>query len=249
MNSTHNPGYPSHRFERQIPLIGPDGQKNLEDATVLIAGAGGLGSPAATYLALAGIGELIIVDDDIIQESNLNRQFLHAAGSVGLQKVYSAEATIHGLAPDTSIIAHSIRIDENSADRLVKDADIVIDALDNYESRFILHEAAWNADVAFIHGAIEGFSGQLTSIIPGSSPCLSCLITAVPPSEKVPVIGATAGVIGSMQALEAIKYLTKSGTMISGRLLIWDGLSGRTEFLKIGKRNNCPVCEEGKDRK
>ncbi|HPP77352.1 HesA/MoeB/ThiF family protein [Methanospirillum sp.] len=233
---------PSRRFERQIPLIGAEGQKNLEEATVLIAGAGGLGSPAATYLALAGTGELIIVDDDRISESNLNRQFLHAASSVGLQKVYSAQTTLHGLAPELSVISYPRRIDEQSAGELVRDADVVIDALDNYESRFILHEAAWNADIPFIHGAIEGFSGQLTSIIPGHSPCLSCLIPSAPLSEKVPVIGATAGVIGSMQAMEAIKYLTGKGTMMTGRLFLWDGLSGRGEYVKFGRRKNCPVC-------
>ncbi len=233
----------SRRFERQIPLIGPEGQKKLEDATVLIAGAGGLGSPAATYLALAGAGELIIVDDDRIQESNLNRQFLHAASSVGLQKVYSAETTLHSMAPDVSVISYPRRIDKTSAGELVRDADVVIDALDNYESRFILHEAAWNAGIPFIHGAIEGFSGQLTSIIPGHSPCLSCLIPSAPPSEKVPVIGATAGVIGSMQAMEAIKFLTGKGTMMTGRLFLWDGLSGRSEYVKFGRRKSCPVCE------
>lgn len=249
MNTTLQPHPSDRRFERQIPLIGSEGQKQLEKATVFIAGAGGLGSPAATYLALAGIGELIIVDDDVIQESNLNRQFLHAAASVGLQKVYSAEATIHGMAPDVSVIAYPSRIDATSAERLVTDADIIIDALDNYETRFLLHEAAWNAGKPFIHGAIEGFSGQLTSIIPGQSPCLSCLIPAAPPSGKVPVIGATAGVIGSMQAMEAIKFLTGKGTMISGRLLLWDGMSGRTEYLSIGKRKNCQVCGTEKVRK
>ena len=241
------PSDPTSRFERQLPLIGPEGQKKLENSTVLIAGAGGLGSPAATYLALAGVGELIIVDDDRIQESNLNRQFLHAAASVGLQKVYSAEATLTSLAPETSVIAYPGRIDATSADRLVADADVVIDALDNYETRFILHESAWNAEIPFIHGAIEGFSGQMTSILPGQSPCLSCLIPAAPPGGKVPVIGAVAGVIGSIQAMEAIKYLTGTGSMISGRLFLWDGQAGRSEFLTIGKRKNCPVCSHKGD--
>ncbi|PWR74796.1 HesA/MoeB/ThiF family protein [Methanospirillum stamsii] len=234
----------SGRYERQISLIGSEGQKKLNDATILIAGAGGLGSPAATYLALAGIGELVIVDDDVIQESNLNRQFLHATQSIGLQKVYSAQATLEKMQPDVSVVAYPKRIDAQSANRLIKDADLVIDALDNYESRFILHEAAWKAGIPFIHGAIEGFSGQLTSIIPKSSPCLSCLIPSAPPVGKVSVMGATAGVIGSMQAMEAIKYLTNTGSMISGRLLIWDGLSGRIEFMKTEKRKNCQVCSE-----
>lgn len=238
------PLYNSSRFERQLPLIGSEGQKKLENSTVLIAGAGGLGSPAATYLALAGVGEIIIVDDDNIQESNLNRQFLHSAASVGQRKAYSAESTLHELAPDASIIAHPIRIDRTSARQLVRDADIVIDALDNYETRFILHDSAWAVGIPYIHGAIEGFSGQLTSIIPGKSPCLSCLIPGTPPGGKIPVIGATAGVIGSMQAMEVIKFLTGTGTMITGRLLIWDGLSGRSEYLKIGRRKNCHFCSD-----
>lgn len=216
----------TNRFERQIPLIGLEGQKKLGESTVLIAGAGGLGSPAATYLALAGIGELILVDDDVIQDSNLNRQFLHASQSVGLQKVYSAQATLEALQPDVSVAAYPERITAGSVERLIKDADLVIDALDNYESRFFLHEAAWKKGIPFIHGAIEGFSGQLTSIVPEKSPCLSCIIPGEPPSGKVPVMGATAGIIGSMQALEAIKYLTGTGSLISGRLLLWDGLSG-----------------------
>ncbi len=232
----------SRRFERQLPLIGSEGQRKLQDATVLIGGAGGLGSPVATYLALAGVGELIIVDDDRIQESNLNRQFLHAASSVGCMKVYSAEATLHNLAPEVTVLSYPTKIESSTAHDLVRDADVVVDALDNYESRFILHQAAYHAGIPFIHGAVEGFSGQLTSIIPQSSPCLACLIPGAPPAEKIPVIGATAGVIGSMQAMEVIKYLSGTGTMITGKLFLWDGLSNRCEYVRFGRRKDCTVC-------
>ncbi|MDD1724507.1 MAG: HesA/MoeB/ThiF family protein [Methanospirillum sp.] len=246
MRSLKSTGSTSRRYERQIPLFGPEGQNRLGDATVLIAGAGGLGSPVATYLALAGVGELVIVDYDVIQESNLNRQFLHATASVGLKKVYSAEATLRSLQPDLSIVTYPEKIDASSAGRLVSDSDLVVDALDNYEARFLLHEAAWNAGIPFIHGAVEGFCGQMTSIIPGESPCLSCLIPTPPPASPVPVVGATAGVIGSLQAMEAIKFITGTGKMLSGRLLIWDGLSGRTDYLKIRQRVDCPVCSHGR---
>ena len=178
------PSYSSSRFERQLPLIGPEGQKKLENSTILIAGAGGLGSPAATYLALAGVGELIIVDDDRIQESNLNRQFLHAASSVGLQKVYSAEATLGSLAPDTSVVAYPGRIDEGSADRLVADADVVIDALDNYESRFTPNLPGMQSSL--YTRSVEGFSGQMTSIIPKKAPVCPVLYLLFP-KWKVPV--------------------------------------------------------------
>jgi adenylyltransferase/sulfurtransferase len=234
------------RYKRQIPLIGREEQKNLSDATVFIAGAGGLGSPVATYLALAGIGELIIADDDVVQLSNLNRQFLHATKDVGSLKAYSAANTLSALNPDVTISAIPKRITAETISEIVHDAAVIVDATDNFETRYLLNKTAVDLQIPFIHGAVEGFSGQMTTIIPGSSPCFSCIFPHSPPQQSTPVIGATAGVIGSLQAMEVIKYLTGKGDLLTGRLLIWDGLSGRCDYLNVAKRSTCTVCHQEK---
>lgn len=232
------------RYARQIPLIGREGQARLADATVYIAGAGGLASPVATYLALAGVGELIMVDDDVVQESNLNRQFLHATRNIGKKKVYSAAEKLSALNPDLTITACPERITRENSLNLAADADIIVDATDNFDTRYLLNETAIHLDIPLVHGAVEGFSGQMTMIIPGNTPCLSCLFRHPPPQQQTQVLGATAGVIGSMQSLEVIKYLTGSDQLMTGRLLIWDGLSGRIDYLAISPRTDCPVCHE-----
>jgi molybdopterin-synthase adenylyltransferase len=231
------------RYARQLPLFGREGQKKLADATVFIAGVGGLGSPVATYLAMAGIGELIIVDDDQVQESNLNRQFLHANRNIGMRKVYSAAETLAALNPDLTITAIPERITPITVESQTDDADILVDATDNFETRYLLNERAFQAGIPLIHGAVEGFSGQLTTIVPGETPCLSCLFPKIPPAHETPVIGATAGVIGSLQAMEVIKYITGCGRLLAGRLLIWDGMSGRSDYLTLSIRSDCPVCQ------
>lgn len=235
------------RYSRQLPLIGTHGQEHLFQSSVFIAGTGGLGSPVATYLTLAGIGNLILADDDVVQESNLNRQFLHATHDVGVQKVYSAARTLSALNPDPTITACPERVTGGNVDRFVQDADIIVDATDNFETRYLLNDAAIRHQVPLIHGAVEGFSGQLTTIIPGKTPCLSCVFPLAPPKRQTPIIGATAGVIGSLEAIEVIKYLTGNGNLMTGRLLIWDGLSGRTDYLMISRRDNCSSCNPEND--
>jgi molybdopterin-synthase adenylyltransferase len=231
------------RYSRQLSLLGREGQQKLADATVFIAGAGGLGSPVACYLAMAGIGELIIVDDDQVQESNLNRQFLHANRNIGMRKVYSAAETLTALNPDLTITAIPERITSETVETQTNDADILVDATDNFETRYLLNKTAIQSGIPLVHGAVEGFSGQLTTILPGKTPCLSCLFHRAPPERDTPVIGATAGVIGSLEAMEVIKYITGSGRLIAGRLLIWDGLSGRSDYLTLSTRRDCPVCQ------
>ena len=225
-----------------MTLVGAEGQKKLADSSVFIAGAGGLGSPVATYLALAGVGELIIADDDVVQESNLNRQFLHATKDIGKQKVYSACETLHALNPDITISAIPERITRDNIGMHTSDADIIVDATDNFETRYLLNETSVSRGIPLIHGAVEGFSGQLTTIIPGLTPCISCIFPSCPPPHETPIIGATAGVIGSLQAMEVVKYLTGNGRLLTGRLLIWDGLSGKTDYMTISRRVECSVC-------
>ncbi|HWQ65998.1 MAG TPA: HesA/MoeB/ThiF family protein [Methanospirillum sp.] len=234
----------SERYIRQIPLFGSDGQEKLLDSCVLVAGAGGLGSPAATYLALAGVGEIIIADADVVDETNLNRQFLHATSNIGLMKVYSAASTLKALNPDISISACPESITSGTINGLVRDADIIVDAVDNYETRYVLNQAAIEHQIPLVHGAVEGFSGQMTTIIPGKTPCLACIIPESPPKRITPIIGATAGVIGSLQAMEVIKCITGTGTLLSGRLMIWDGSSGRTDYITLKQRSDCAVCTQ-----
>lgn len=227
---------------RQIPVIGEEGQDKLKAATVFIAGAGGLGSPIATYLALAGVGTIIIADGDCVEFSNLNRQFLHKTSSIGMLKAESARDTIISLNPDVNVITVPDWITEDNVDLMIRSSNLVIDALDSYDARFILNRAVFRLNKPMIHGAVEGLSGQMTTIIPGETPCLSCLIERAPPVRKPPIIGATAGVIGSLQAQEAVKFLTGTGSLMTGRLFIFDGANGIFEILPFYRRKRCGVC-------
>lgn len=230
------------RYARQIPVISPEGQERLADASVLIVGAGGLGSPVATYLTLAGTGELIIADPDQVHESDLNRQFLHATRSIGQKKVYSATETLHSLNPDITISAIPDAITQGTISRYAKDVEIIVDATDNFQARFILNEFSHNHNIPLVHGAVQECFGQVTTIIPGKTPCLSCIFPDVFEGGETAIIGAAAGVIGSMQALEVIKWITGTGELLAGRLMVWDGLSGRSELLNVSKRKDCQVC-------
>lgn len=230
------------KYARQIPLFGSTGQKKISETSVFIAGAGGLGSAVSTYLVQAGIGEIIIADYDVVVESNLNRQFLHATKDIGKKKVYSAYQTLHAMNPDITISAIPDRITRDNICSCIRDADLLVDATDNYITRFLLNETSQEESIPLIHGAVEGFSGQLTTIIPGLTPCLSCIFPNIPEQYPTPVLGATAGVIGSLQAMEVIKYITGSGHLLTGRLLIWDGLIGKTDYLTVSKRKDCGGC-------
>lgn len=230
------------RYGRQIMMFGEKGQELLRDATVLIAGAGGLGSPVAIYLAAAGIGKIRIVDFDSVEESNLNRQILHWDHDIGRMKVKSAREKIEQLNPDIRIETMTARIEENNIMEIVADADIIVDAMDNYDTRFLLNSAAISMGIPMVHGAVHGFHGQITTIVPGDTPCLSCLFPTSPPKELFPIVGATAGVIGTMQANEVIKYLTGSGKLLAGQMLIWNGAEGRTEVITIRPNPACTRC-------
>jgi len=230
------------RYGRQVGLIGAEGQRRLKRATALVVGAGGLGSSVSVYLAVAGVGRIVVVDGDVVETTNLNRQILHRTRDIGRPKAVSAAETIKELNPEVEAQAVALFADEENLKGLVGEADLVVDALDNFPSRYILNRAALERGVPLFHGAISGFDGQATTIIPERTPCLRCVFPRSPPKKTSPALGATCGVIGSIQAGEAIKYLTGRGDLLCGRLLIWDGLRARGDEISIERNPRCPDC-------
>ncbi len=210
------------RYDRQMLIhgFGEAGQEKLKKATVFLAGAGGLGSPAAIYLAAAGIGTLRIADRDIVDPSNLNRQVLHWEADIGGKKALSAAEKLHNLNPYIKIETLPVTIDESNIAGLVGEADVIIDAMDNLPARYLLNRVAIEKKVPFIHGAVYGFEGRVMTVLPGRTACLNCVYHgATVPSVKFPVIGVTPGVIGCIQATEAIKYIVGIGELLTDRLL------------------------------
>lgn len=233
------------RYKRQILLFGEEGQERLKKAHIFIAGAGGLGSPIAIYLAVAGVGTITIVDMDTVDQSNLNRQILHSDRDVGKKKTVSALEKLREYNTDITINAIDTTITAENIRELVGRADGIVDAMDNYPVRYLLNRVALEKKVPFFHGAIRGFYGQATTILPGKTPCLECIFPKAPPKEVFPVVGATPGVIGTVQATEVIKYLTGQGSLLEGRLFIWDGLSSTSEEITVCRNPSCPACGAG----
>lgn len=233
------------RYKRQILLFGEEGQERLKRSHIFIAGAGGLGSPVSIYLAVAGVGEITIVDMDTVDQTNLNRQILHTDRDVGKKKTVSALAKLRELNPDITVNAIDTTISADNVHDLVGRADGIVDALDNYPIRYLLNRVALEKKVPFFHGGIRGFYGQVTTIVPGETPCLECIFPKAPPKEVFPVVGATPGVIGTVQATEVIKYLTKQGDLLAGRLFIWDGLLAKAEEIAVERNPACPACGAG----
>ncbi len=232
----------SERYCRQLLIFGEEGQNRLKNSHVAIAGAGGLGSPVAYYLAVAGVGSLTIIDKDVVELSNLNRQILHYDEDIGIEKVESASIKLKRINPHITVHAKSENIDPSSVDSLIGDASVIVDAMDNFETRYILNSFAVKNRKILVHGAVRSFDGQVTTVIPGKSACLACIFPDVKVSDKVPVIGITPGIIGLLQANEVIKHLLGIGEGLGNRLLLWDGLTGRLEEIKLKKRPDCPVC-------
>ena len=228
------------RYKRQMMLFGEEGQERLKKAHIFIAGAGGLGSPVSIYLAVAGVGTITIVDMDVVDLTNLNRQILHFDRDIGKKKTASAEEKLQALNPDIKINAIDVRIEESNALKLIGKADGIVDAMDNYPTRYLLNDIAIAKEIPFFHGGIRGFYGQVTTIIPGKTPCLKCIFPKAPPKEVFPVVGVTPGIIGTIQANEVIKYLIGSGELLTNRLFIWDGMQSHAEEICV-ERN--PVCE------
>jgi molybdopterin/thiamine biosynthesis adenylyltransferase len=230
------------RYKRQMMLFGEYGQERLKKAHIFIAGAGGLGSPISIYLAVAGVGTITIVDMDVVDLTNLNRQILHFDRDIGKKKTASAEEKLQALNPDITINAIDVKIEESNAIKLIGKSDGIVDAMDNYPTRYLLNDVAIAKEIPLFHGGIRGFYGQATTIIPGKTPCLKCIFPKAPPKEVFPVVGVTPGIIGTIQANEVIKYLTGSGELLTGRLFIWDGMQAHAEELCVERNPRCEAC-------
>jgi adenylyltransferase/sulfurtransferase len=232
------------RYARQmiIPNWGEETQRKLKASKVFIAGAGGLGSPVSFNLAVAGIGLIRICDFDSPELSNLNRQFLHDDSRIGVNKAESAKRTLSRLNPHVEIEAITEKIDDPSVDRLVGDSDVILDCMDNYPTRFVLNASAVRKGIPLIHGSIWGFEGRVTFIHSPETACLACIFKEAPPREVFPVLGATPGITGTIQAMEAIKYLAGVGSLLKNRLLCCDYLEMRFFEVKARRDPRCTVC-------
>jgi molybdopterin/thiamine biosynthesis adenylyltransferase/rhodanese-related sulfurtransferase len=238
------------RYSRHllVPEIGVEGQLKLLNAKVLLLGAGGLGSPAALYLAAAGVGTIGIVDNDVVDVSNLQRQIIHSTDRVGISKVDSAEQTINGLNPDVKVVKHDLRMDASNIMDIVPGYDIVVDGLDNFPTRYLLNDASVRLGIPVVSASILGFDGQLSVFKPHDGPCYRCLYPVPPPAELAPscgangVLGALPGVMGVLQAIEVVKLVTGSGEPLVGRLLLYEALSTSFTELKVRRDPDCPIC-------
>lgn len=238
------------RYSRHflLPEVGEAGQAKLLDARVLLVGAGGLGSPAAYYLAAAGVGTLGIVDHDVVDLSNLQRQILHANDRIGMPKVESARQTLTALNPDVTVVGHRERLSSENIMRLIADYDIIVDGCDNFPTRYLINDACVMAGKPNVHGSIFQFEGQATVFYPGKGPCYRCLFPEPPPPGAAPscqeagVLGVLPGLVGCVQALEAIKLILDAGRPLIGRMVYFDTLSMEPRIHKLRRDPHCPVC-------
>lgn len=232
------------RYHRQIilPDWGEEVQEKLKNAKVFIAGAGGLGSPVSIYLAVAGVGTLRICDYGEPELSNLNRQIMHDDSRIGINKAVSARQTLERLNPDIRVEVVTDKITEETVEGCIGDAELVVDCLDNFETRHVINAFCVKKSLPMIHGGIYGMQGQVCFIKTPETPCLWCINPGAPPLTTFPVVGATPGVIGSIQALEAIKFLSGTGSNLLGEMLVWDGTA--MDFFKLPQKKieDCPVC-------
>lgn len=229
--------------------MGAKGQKKLLNGKVLIIGAGGLGAPAAMYLAAAGVGTIGIVDADEVDLSNLQRQIIHGTADIGKAKVKSAKETMNAMNPDVTVNTYRMFVDSTNIQELIREYDFIIDGTDNFPAKFLINDACVIEKKPFSHAGIIRFKGQLMTYVPGEGPCYRCVFKNPPPKDAVPtckqagVIGAMGGVIGSLQAMEAIKYLLGVGELLTGYLLTYDALTMEFRKIKLPKdTHNCEVC-------
>jgi molybdopterin/thiamine biosynthesis adenylyltransferase/rhodanese-related sulfurtransferase len=234
-----------------IPEVGVEGQQKLLDARVLLIGAGGLGSPASLYLAAAGVGTLGIVDADVVDDSNLQRQIVHSTERLGEPKVSSAKRTLQALNPDVDVVTYEERITSDNVERILADGwDVIVDGTDNFPTRYLLNDASVWHSIPVVHGSIYRFEGQVTVFDPRHGPCYRCLYPTPPPPELAPscaeggVLGVLPGIVGSLQASEAIKVVLGIGETLAGRLLLFDALYTTFDEVTIKKNAECPVCGE-----
>jgi molybdopterin/thiamine biosynthesis adenylyltransferase/rhodanese-related sulfurtransferase len=242
-----------NRYGRHIllPEVGEAGQQRLLESKVLLLGAGGLGSPAALYLAAAGVGTLGIVDMDVVDASNLQRQILHNVERIGDRKVDSAKKTLTALNPDVDVVTYDVRLGADNVVDIISGYDVVVDGTDNFPTRYLLNDAALLARVPVVHGSIFRFEGQVTVFKPYDGPCYRCLLPEPPPPELAPscaeagVLGVLPGIVGSVQALEAIKLVLDLGEPLVGRLLAYDALEQSFRAFKVRRDPECPACGDG----
>jgi len=241
------------RYSRHIliPEVGEEGQLKLLDAKILLIGAGGLGSPASLYLAAAGVGRLGIVDDDRVDATNLQRQIAHSTETIGEWKADSARRTIEALNPDVDVVTYKERLTSENVDRILADGwDVIVDGADNFPTRYLVNDASVWHDIPVVHGSIYRFEGQVTVFKPHEGPCYRCLFPQPPPPELAPscaeggVLGVLPGIVGSLQANEALKLALQIGESLSGRLLLFDALAAEFSEVKLRRDPDCPVCGE-----
>jgi len=238
------------RYSRHllIPEVGTAGQARLLESRVLIVGAGGLGSPAALYLAAAGVGTLGIVDFDIVEASNLQRQVLHTTGRIGEKKVESARQTIGALNPDVKVVAHDEMLVADNVERIIDGYEVILDGTDTFETRYLLNDASVAAGIPVVHASVFRFEGQLTTFLPYDGPCYRCLYPTPPPPELAPgcsvagVLGVVPGIMGLLQANEVLKLVLGIGEPLIGRLLLFDALEGSFSELRLERDPACPAC-------
>jgi molybdopterin/thiamine biosynthesis adenylyltransferase/rhodanese-related sulfurtransferase len=241
-----------NRYQRHLllPEVGDRGQQKLLDSKVLLLGAGGLGSPAALYLAAAGVGTIGIVDMDVVDESNLQRQILHNMDRVGERKVDSAKKTLSALNPDVAVVTFDVRLGADNVLDVLDGYDLVVDGTDNFPTRYLVNDASLLKRIPVVHGSIFRFEGQVTVFDPYHGPCYRCLIPEPPPVELAPscaeagVLGVLPGIVGSIQAVEAIKMLLGLGNPLVGRLLAYDALEEAFRTFKVRRDPECPACGE-----
>jgi molybdopterin/thiamine biosynthesis adenylyltransferase len=243
------------RYSRRLlmPEIGVEGQQKLLDAKVLLLGAGGLGSPTALYLAAAGVGTLGIVDDDVVDLSNLQRQVIHDTERIGVPKVDSAEQSIRALNPDVNVVKYQTRIDASNIMEIIDGYDVIVDGVDNFPTRYLLNDASVRLQIPVVSASILGFEGQLSVFKPYEGPCYRCLFPEPPPAELAPscgangVLGVLPGTMGLLQATEVVKLILDIGDPVIGRLLRYDALDATLTEFKIRRDPDCPICSRDPD--
>jgi sulfur-carrier protein adenylyltransferase/sulfurtransferase len=239
-----------NRYQRHLllPEVGEAGQQKLLDAKVLLLGAGGLGSPAALYLAAAGVGTIGIIDMDVVDASNLQRQILHNTDRVGERKVDSAKKTLTLMNPDVNVVTYDVRLGADNILEIIDGYDVIVDGTDNFPTRYLVNDASLLKRIPVVHGSIFRFEGQATLFNPYEGPCYRCMIPEPPPAELAPscaeagVLGVLPGIIGSIQAVEAIKFLLGIGETLQGRLLAYDALEESFRTFKVHRDPECPAC-------
>ncbi|MHC1742801.1 MAG: ThiF family adenylyltransferase [Syntrophobacteraceae bacterium] len=241
------------RYQRNIQLegFGPEGQRKLRASRVLVIGLGGLGSPVLLYLAAAGIGTIGIVEEDPVDLSNLQRQLLYGEEDVGRSKIRSAADRIRRSYANVGLVLHEGRLTEQNGVEIISAYDFVIDATDNFESKFLVNDLCVRLGKPFSHAAVSGYYGQAMTVVPGTGPCYRCIFGEVPPEDAVRgpdeegTLGTVPGVLGAVQATEAIKYLTGIGCLLIGRLFTWDALTSSAREVTLPAEPSCPVCRTG----